>query len=104
MRPDTEKKYAIWRFLGFTNINFAAGFNVSTRVLAQYSPHALIPGEQFGVGGGGGAMGGFVSVQGYRKREDVADYGTSEGIGTDFAKNTRSHSLTLRSLVFFDIG
>lgn len=107
VRPDADKHYAIWRFFGFTNWNLPAGFGLSTRVLAQYSPHALVPGEQFGIGGGGSAMGGFISVRGYREREIVGDYGASfniEGLGPDFAKIVHSESLSLRPLIFFDFG
>lgn len=106
-RLDADKHYAVWRFFGFTNVNLPAGFGISTRVLAQYSPHALVPGEQFGIGGGGSAMGGFISVRGYREREIVGDYGASfniEGLGPDFAKIVNSESLSLRPLGFFDFG
>lgn len=106
-RLDADKRYAIWRFFGFTNLNLPAGFGIATRILAQYSPHTLVPGEQFGIGGGGSAMGGFISVRGYREREIVGDYGTSfniEGLGPDFAKLVNSESLSLRPLVFFDFG
>ncbi len=107
VRLDADKHYAVWRFFGFTNLNLPAGFGLATRVLAQYSPHALVPGEQFGIGGGGSAMGGFISVRGYREREIVGDYGTSfniEGLGPDFAKLVNSESLSLRPLGFFDFG
>ncbi len=107
VRLDADKHYAVWRFFGFTNLNLPAGFGLATRVLAQYSPHALVPGEQFGIGGGGSAMGGFISVRGYREREIVGDYGTSfniEGLGPDFAKLVTSESLSLRPVGFFDFG
>jgi len=106
-RLDADKQYTVWRFFGFTNWNLPAGFGLATRVLAQYSPHALVPGEQFGIGGGGSAMGGFISVRGYREREIVGDYGASfniEGLGPDFAKLVNSESLSLRPLIFFDFG
>lgn len=106
-RVDADKHYAVWRFFGFTNLNLPAGFGISTRILAQYSPYALVPGEQFGIGGGGSAMGGFISVRGYREREIVGDYGASfniEGLGPDFAKLVNSESLSLRPLGFFDFG
>jgi len=107
VRPDADKQYAVWRFFGFTNWNLPAGFGLATRALAQYSPYALVPGEQFGIGGGGSAMGGFISVRGYREREIVGDYGASfniEGLGPDFAKLVNSESLSLRPLIFFDFG
>ncbi len=107
VRLQGDKYYAVWRFSGFANLNLPAGFGLATRVSAQYSPHALIPGEQFGIGGGGSAMGGIISVRGYREREIVGDYGASfnlEGLGPDFAKLVNSESLSLRPLGFFDFG
>lgn len=107
VRPESDKYYAVWRFFGFGNVNLPAGFGLAARVAAQYSPHALIPGEQLGIGGGGSAMGGIVSVRGYREREVVGDYGAFfnlEALGPDFAKFGKSESLTLRPLAFFDFG
>ena len=106
-RIDAEKHYVVWRFFGFTNVALPAGFGLAARIAAQYSPHALVPGEQFGLGGGGSAMGGIISVRGYREREVVGDYGTTfniEGLGPDFAKFANSESYSLRPLVFFDVG
>lgn len=107
VRPDADKHYFVWRFFAFSNLALPAGFGMSARVSAQYSPHALVPGEQFGIGGGGSAMGGLISVRGYREREVVGDYGTSfnlEGLGPDIAKFVKSESVSLRPLVFFDFG
>lgn len=107
VRPDADRQYAVWRFFGFGNLNLPAGFGAAFRVAAQYSPHALVPGEQFGIGGGGSVMGGIISVRGYREREIVGDYGVSfnlEGLGPDFAKIVNSESLSLRPVGFFDFG
>ncbi|MCP5245283.1 MAG: ShlB/FhaC/HecB family hemolysin secretion/activation protein [Burkholderiales bacterium] len=107
IRPDAEKHYVVWRFFGFGNLTLPAGFGVSTRVAAQYSPHALVPGEQFGMGGGGSAMGGIISVRGYREREVVGDYGITfnlEGLGPDIAKFAKSENYSLRPIGFFDVG
>ncbi len=107
VRLGADKHYVVWRFFGFSNVNLPAGFGLATRVSAQYSPHALVPGEQFGIGGGGSAMGGMISVRGYREREIVGDYGVSfnvEGLGPDFAKLVESESLSLRPIGFFDFG
>lgn len=107
VRPDADKYYAVWRFYGFGNVNLSAGFGLAARVAVQYSPYALVPGEQLGMGGGGSAMGGIISVRGYREREVVTDVGTVinlEGLGPDFAKFVNSESLSLKPLVFFDFG
>ncbi|MFO1290368.1 MAG: ShlB/FhaC/HecB family hemolysin secretion/activation protein [Nitrosomonas sp.] len=107
IRPEADKHYVVWRFFGFSNLTLPAGFGVTTRFAAQYSPYALVPGEQFGIGGGGSAMGGIISVRGYREREVVGDFGTTfniEGLGPDFAKFANSESYSLRPLIFFDVG
>lgn len=106
-RPSAEKQYAVWRFFGFSNLNFSTGFTLSKRVTTQYTPFSLVPGEQFGLGGGGSAMGGVISIRGYREREVVGDYGVSfnlEGLGPDIASYIKSESISIRPLVFFDIG
>lgn len=109
-RPGAEKNYFVWRFFGFSSLNLPAGFGLATRVSAQYSPHALVPGEQFGIGGGGSAMGGFISVRGYREREVVGDFGTFfniEGLGPNIAQylnHEKLRNVSLRPLIFFDFG
>ncbi|MCB1948766.1 POTRA domain-containing protein [Nitrosomonas sp.] len=109
-RPEAERNYFVWRFFGFSSVNLPAGFGLAGRVSAQFSPHALVPGEQFGIGGGGSAMNGFISVRGYREREVVGDYGTFfniEGLGPNVAqylKHEKLRSVNLRPLVFFDFG
>ncbi|MCB1985406.1 MAG: ShlB/FhaC/HecB family hemolysin secretion/activation protein [Burkholderiales bacterium] len=109
-RLGAEKNYFVWRFFGFSSLNLPAGFGLAARVSAQYSPHALVPGEQFGIGGGGSAMGGFISVRGYREREVVGDFGTFfniEGLGPNvlqYLNHEKLKSANLRPLVFFDFG
>ncbi len=109
-RLGAEKHYFVGRLFAFSNLNLPAGFGLAARVSAQYSPHALVPGEQFGVGGGGSAMGGFISVRGYREREIVGDFGSFvnlEGLGPNIAQylsHDKLKSVNLRPLVFFDFG
>lgn len=109
-RIGAEKNYFVWRFFGFSSLNLPKGFGLAARVSAQYSPNALVPGEQFGIGGGGSAMGGFVSVRGYREREVVGDFGTFfniEGLGPNilqYLNHEKLKSVNLRPLVFFDFG
>jgi hemolysin activation/secretion protein len=106
-RFEAEKYYKIWRFVGFSNLGLPAGFAFATRVAAQYSPDALVPGEQLGIGGAGSALGGVNSVRGYREREVVGDYGAFlnlEGLGPDAARFMNLWGFSLRPLVFFDFG
>lgn len=107
VRPWADKHYTIWRFFGFSNLSLPAGFGFSARVAAQYSPDALVPGEQLGIGGAGSALGGVISVRGYREREVVGDYGTFfnlEALGPDAATFVDLRGFHLRPIVFFDFG
>lgn len=106
-RAGAEKHYVIWRFAGFSNLALPAGFGLAARVAAQYSPDALVPGEQLGIGGGGSALGGVISVRGYREREVVGDFGTFfnlEGLGPDAGRYVNLWGFTLKPLAFFDFG
>ena len=74
---------------------------------AQYSPDALVPGEQLGIGGAGSALGGVISVRGYAEREVVGDYGSFlnlETLGPDVGKFVNLWGFSLRPLAFFDFG
>ena len=58
----------IWRWGLDVNHTLGAGWNVSGKLRGQYANDALIPGEQFGIGGTG-------SVRGLRDREATGDRG-----------------------------
>jgi hemolysin activation/secretion protein len=106
-RPGADRHYAIWRFSAFSNLTLPAGFGLAARVVAQYSPDALVPGEQLGIGGAGSALGGVISVRGYREREVVGDYGSFlnlEGLGPDVGSFINLGGFNLRPLAFFDFG
>ena len=107
VRLGADRHYTIWRFSGFSNLALPVGFGLSARVVAQYSPDALVPGEQLGIGGAGSALGGVISVRGYREREVVGDYGSFlnlEGLGPDVGRFINLWGFNLRPLVFFDFG
>ncbi|MFC5548793.1 ShlB/FhaC/HecB family hemolysin secretion/activation protein [Massilia aerilata] len=67
-RPGAKRHYVIARVVGFAEKALPAGFSINGRVEFQYSPHALISGEKFGLGGVG-------SVRGYAERELAGDNG-----------------------------
>lgn len=75
-RPGARRTYAIARAAGFVDRAFKpgaladtlAGLSVNGRLDLQYSPHALISGERFGIGGAN-------SVRGYQEREMAGDSG-----------------------------
>lgn len=95
-RPGAIKHFYKTRFSAFGQLQLPAGFALAGNLEAQYSPHALISGEQFGVGGAG-------SVRGYMDRELAGDYGhaiRAELLGPVFSKD----ELSLRPLLFVDHG
>lgn len=84
------------RFTAFGQLQLPVGFALGGNLEAQYSPHALISGEQFGLGGAS-------SVRGYMERELAGDYGhavRAELLGPAFG----TESLSLRPLLFVDHG
>jgi hemolysin activation/secretion protein len=71
-RPGAARSYAIAKAAGFVERALAAGSwtgsAINGRLDLQYSPHALISGERFGIGGAN-------SVRGYQEREMAGDSG-----------------------------
>lgn len=63
------RSWDAWRYSADINVP-AAGWDYSAHVRGQYSKDALIPGEQFGLGG-------LNSVRGFLDREVSGDYGYS---------------------------
>jgi len=67
-RATADPHWQAWRWGIDANHLVGAGWNVAGRLRGQYSSDALIPGEQFGLGGIG-------SVRGLRDRETTGDRG-----------------------------
>lgn len=70
VRADARPAYTAWRASASTAWTLADGWQLRGRVNAQYSADALVPGEQFGLGGA-------QSLRGYEERELVGDMGLS---------------------------
>lgn len=100
-RHGAERAYQIARFSAFGEFVLTPGFSLNARLTAQYSPHALVPGEQLGLGGA-------TSVRGYRERELAGDSGyfaSLEAVGPDVAALFgTADNVRLRPLVFVDHG
>lgn len=76
----------------------AEGWNLQLRAAGQFTNHAMVPGEQFGIGGA-------ASVRGYREREVAGDRGLQgalELLGPELL--TGRADATVRALGFFDAG
>lgn len=68
IRLGAPRGYRVLRWGGQAQWRFSAQWQGSVRVLGQWSPKALIPGEQFGPAGAS-------AVRGYRERELTGDSG-----------------------------
>jgi len=96
-RPGAQRHYAIARVVGFAEKGLGAGYTVNGRLELQYSPHALIPGEKFGLGGA-------ASVRGYTERELAGDNGMLARIEVTNAALQLTEGYRLQPYVFLDHG
>ena len=99
-RPGAKKAYSILRLSLFASRTLPADFGLYGRISGQYTPGALISGEQHGLGGP-------TSVRGYHEREISGDHGflvNVEGLGPDIGKAFKLKSASLRPMLFVDYG
>jgi hemolysin activation/secretion protein len=92
-RTGATQNWSAWRYGVDVRLALAAGWNLTGRLRGQQSSDALIPGEQFGLGGVG-------SVRGLRDRETSGDKGHSvnvEVVAPQFPSG-------LTPYVFWDFG
>lgn len=93
LRDGTDYHWDAWRAaLDFSRL--VSNWTLSARVRGQWSGDALIPGEQFGLGG-------TASVRGFRDREVSGERGyqvTLEGVGPALS------SYALQPVLFIDFG
>ncbi|WEF34206.1 ShlB/FhaC/HecB family hemolysin secretion/activation protein [Pseudoduganella chitinolytica] len=96
-RPGAARSYAIARAAGFADRAFAAGFSLNVRIELQYSPHALISGERFGLGGA-------ASVRGYAERELSGDTGLLLRVEAAPKASELANGLRVQPYLFVDHG
>ena len=96
-RAGAKKHYVVSRLSGFREVALARGFAVNGRVDLQYSPHALISGEKFGLGGP-------ATVRGYIERELTGDYGLAARIEALAPAMEPTAGLRMRPYLFVDHG
>lgn len=99
-RDGAPSDYAILRFGASTVLASESNWQVRAAVNAQYSPDALIPGEQFGITGA-------TSVRGFLEREIVRDIGyvaNFELYSPNLAGRLIPGEGNLRGLVFYDLA
>jgi len=95
-RAGAKRQYAVSRFTGFTERALGGGA-LSARVELQYSAHALIAAEKFGLGGA-------ASVRGYAERELSGDHGYLVRAEAALASPDWASGLRLRPYAFVDHG
>jgi len=101
VRPGVGRPtYTVWRY-GFNYIRaFANDMQVRLNVTGQWTRDALVPGEQFGLGG-------WDNLRGMQEREAANDRGargTIEVYSPDVASKLRWDGVKLRFLGFIDTG
>ncbi|WP_170976721.1 ShlB/FhaC/HecB family hemolysin secretion/activation protein [Massilia sp. HP4] len=96
-RASAKRQYTVGRFTGFTERALSGGGALSARVEFQYSAHALIAAEKFGLGGAG-------SVRGYTERELSGDHGYLVRAEAALASADWASGLRLRPYAFVDHG
>ncbi len=100
VRPGAGARYTLARFSGLASAPVGEDWQVSARAFGQFTFNALVPAEQFGIGGVG-------SVRGYQEREVTGDrgsFGSVEFISPDLAKWVGLEGSNLRFIGFADAG
>jgi hemolysin activation/secretion protein len=103
VRPGAKPRYTTLRANGAAALPVAEGWTLQGRAAAQFTDDALVPGEQFGIGGA-------ASVRGYEERELAGDRGAAaslELLGPDVAALagwTRALPMLLQPFAFADVG
>jgi hemolysin activation/secretion protein len=99
-RAGATASFRILRYSAFMRQPVFAEWLVQAQIDGQYSTDALIPGEQFGVGG-------MDSVRGFDEREVINDRGYRTSIemqSPDVGKFISSSGMQARALAFYDLG
>lgn len=99
VRAGAEPRFTALRGTFFVGGQPLEGWDLQLRAAGQFTDDALVPGEQFGIGGA-------ASVRGYREREVAGDRGlqaTLELAGPELLRSGGGGA-TLRALGFFDAG
>ncbi len=100
VRPGSKPRYTTMRFGLFAALALQEDWQLQARLIGQGTEHALVPGEQFGIGGAS-------SVRGYDEREVTGDSGAAaavELLSPNLASKLGMQGGTLQVLGFADAG
>lgn len=99
-RAGADARYAVWR----ANLSVArvlpADWQLRVAVSGQWTSDALVPGEQFGIGG-------FNTVRGFLEREVASDTGAAGNLelySPNLAPSLGLGNVVMRALAFYDVG
>lgn len=100
VRAGASADYVVFQYGANFSYTFPLDIQLRLQMNGQYTNDALIPGEQFGLGGAG-------SVRGFLEREvsdDRGNAGTIELYSPDIFNLMNIRNVNLRMLVFYDMG
>ena len=99
-RSEADASYNVLRYgVNYSKV-FARDWQVRLALNAQYTPDALVAGEQFGLGGSN-------TVRGFLEREIASDKGYGGNLelySPDFGPKTGVANANARALLFYDFG
>lgn len=99
-RSGAKASYSVYRLGANLSYPFTSGWEVQALFDSQYTPDALVPGEQYGLGG-------LNSVRGFKEREISNDSGYRTSVelySPNFAQVLKLDNSRLRALLFYDQG
>lgn len=92
--------FTVWRY-GMSYVrSFANDVQIRANATGQWTRDALVPGEQFGIGG-------WDNLRGMRERESSMDRGMRASIeiySPDFGSTIQGPKARMRALAFYDLG
>jgi hemolysin activation/secretion protein len=100
VRPGAPKHYWLGRAGGFATMTLPQQWKLHGRISGQFTPDALVPGEQFGIAGAN-------TVRGYLEREVVGDQGLAGSVelyAPEFVEPFGTPQSMLQLLAFADAG
>lgn len=99
-RSGATADFGVWHYSANLQQSLPSDWQAQLQFAGQYTTDALIPGEQFGIGGA-------ASVRGFDEREILDDRGYRASVevqGPDFGKTLGGEDLHVRLAVFYDRG
>jgi hemolysin activation/secretion protein len=100
VRPGARPRYTLLRLSAQSAFDIAEKWQLQARLAGQFTSDALVPGEQFGIGG-------ITSVRGYEERELAGDRGafaSIELLAPPFSPMPSLGNANPRFVAFVDVG